>query len=350
MQRVIELCVKIPEIVLTHWFPDEQDALSFPLDKIKGTITLNLDPESVKVLDYEIDDDGEQYPISYGCNSVLVRIEGQMSESKTEREFLNEICELAVEYINRLLSFFRNEMGQYWINLLHIHKGGLSWFLTESGAKWVDESGTTKVTIGGITVPPGFEQADFFYRHVRESEIDEQEWKKIRDFIKRGESSDLAKRLIVNAEQHFADGDLRMATVEAIAAFEVGLPSFVQERLESKHIAFRKYISNRELYAYDYVVLLLPLTLQAGELDDWMMHHGRSRHPELFIHVHHSRKSADEAILDTCKKLNAVRNNIVHGGKKKVKKYYEPAREEVEQGIEAIRGLLDFIEYAKGDF
>jgi len=85
MQRTIELRVKIPEIVLTHWFPDKQDALSFPLDEIKGTITLNLDLESVKVLDYEVDDDGEQYPISYGCNSILVRIEGQMSEGRTER-------------------------------------------------------------------------------------------------------------------------------------------------------------------------------------------------------------------------------------------------------------------------
>jgi len=348
MQRIIELRVKIPEIVLTHWFPDEQDALSFPLEKIKGTITLNLDPELVKVLDCEIDDDGEQYPISYGCNSILVRIEGQMREGKTEREFLNEICRLAVEYVNRLLSFFRNEMGQYWINLLHIHKGGLSWFLRESDARWVDESGTTRVTIGGITVPPDLEQADLFYRRVMESEIDERKWEKICDFIERGESSDLAKSLIVNAEQHFTDGDLRMATVEAIAALEAGgLSSFVRERLANRDIKYSK-----KLYASDCIVLL-SLTLQAGELDDWMMHHGRSRHPQLFIRVHDG-KSADKVILGACKKLNAARNNVVHGErkgrKKKVKKYYEPAREEVEQGIEAIRGLLDFIEYAKGDF
>jgi hypothetical protein len=292
MQRIIELRVKIPEIVLTHWFPDKQDALSFPLDQIEGAITLNLDSGSVKVLDYEVDDDGEQYPVSYGCDSALVRIEGQMSESTTEREFLNMICRLAVEYVNRLLSFFRNEMGQYWINLLHIHEHGLSWFLRESDARWVDESGTTRATIGGITVPSDIEQADLFYRHVREmeSEIDERKWERIRDFIQRGGSSDLAKSLIVNAEQHFADGDLRMAAVEAIAALEVGLPCFVQERLENRHIAYREYIRSRKLYAYDYVVLLLPLTLQAGELDDWMMHQGRPRHPELFIRVHDSRK------------------------------------------------------------
>jgi hypothetical protein len=225
MQRIIELRVKIPEIVLTYWFPGEQDALSFPLDQVKGTITLNLDPESVKVLDYEVDD-------SYGCDSILVRIEGQMSEGRTEREFLDVVCKLAVEYVNRLLSFFRNEMGQYWINLLHIHEHGLSWFLGESDAKWVDESGTTRATIGGITVPPDMEQADLFryrYRRWRESEIDEREWQKIRDFIERGESSDLAKSMIVNAEQHLADGDLQMAIVEVQTAFEVFVHRLVKE-------------------------------------------------------------------------------------------------------------------------
>jgi hypothetical protein len=30
MQRIIELRVKIPEIVLTHWFPDEEDILANP--------------------------------------------------------------------------------------------------------------------------------------------------------------------------------------------------------------------------------------------------------------------------------------------------------------------------------
>jgi len=237
MQRTIELRVKIPEIVLTHWFPDKQDALSFPLDEIKGTITLNLDLESVKVLDYEVDDDGEQYPISYGCNLILVRIEGQMSEGRTEREFLGVVCKLAIEYVNRLLSFFRNEMGQYWINLLHIHEHGLSWFLRESDAKWVDESGTTRVTIGGITVPPDIEQADLFYyryRRWRESEIDEQKWEKVRDFIERGESSDLAKSLIVNAEQHLAYGDPRMAIVEAQTAFEVFVHRLVKEYYQKK--------------------------------------------------------------------------------------------------------------------
>jgi len=229
MQRIIELRVKIPEIVLTHWFPDEQDALSFPLDKIKGTITLNLDPKRVKVLDYEVED-------SYRCDSVLVRIEGRMSEGRTEREFLDVVCKLAVEYVNRLLSFFRNEMGQYWINLLHIHEHGLSWFLRESDAKWVDEIGTTRATIGGIMVPPGFEQADLFYRHVREmeSEIDERKWERIRDFIQRGGSSDLAKSLIVNAEQYLAYSDPRMAIVEVQTAFEVFVHRLVKEYYQKK--------------------------------------------------------------------------------------------------------------------
>jgi hypothetical protein len=229
MQRVIELRVKIPEIVLTHWFPDEQDALSFPIDRMNGTITLNLDPKRVKVLDYEVED-------SYRCDSVLVRIEGQMSEGRTEREFLDVVCKLAVEYVNRLLSFFRNEMGQYWINLLHIHEHGLSWFLRESDAKWVDEIGTTRATLGGIMVPPGFEQADLFYRHVREreSEIDERKWERIRDFIQRGGSSDLAKSLIVNAEQYLAYSDPRMAIVEVQTAFEVFVHRLVKEYYQKK--------------------------------------------------------------------------------------------------------------------
>ncbi len=335
MKRTLQLHLEIPKIALKAWVPGDQDDLIFPFEKgkLRGTVFLNLDPQCVAYDDLEFDGfdaDGKESFRPVGplvCSRVVMRVEGRSADHVTEEEFAEVAQQLTEEYLNRMLSYVRAELQQYWVDSTPIAKRKVNDFLRYARAKWIDELGeSTKayrgVGFGIMHLIPG---SDHFYDHC--VELDEIKWQDVRAYIRRKEDNyTLSKTLLANAKQHFERGQYRVAAVEALSALEVALFPFVRERCERRGIsrAKRKGMSV-------HLNELLPSVLDKDELNHWL-NRRMPGGPE-------GNGQKGEDIIGACIHLNKFRNKIVHEGKMP-----EAADiERIKQGIGAAERLLDFI-------
>lgn len=331
MKRSIELRLKITEIDLHHWMPTDQDAIVFPFQKgkLKGIVSLNLDPEAVKP-DYVVYGSGEQdWDVLPGsCNQVIVRIEAECDGEVSDREFLSAAQALTARYLNKMLSYVRIELGQYWISLTRISEWGLYYFLLQAQAKWMD--GHSEQVLDSWDIALATPPISDFYDHSLA--LDKTRWESISHFIQEESEHDLAKMLMANAKQHFEDGNYRMAAVEALTSLDVGLTPFVRKRCKERGISYTKYDkTSRRIFISDYLRVLLPLVLGKQELNTW-------------LRTNSEHGLTGQFILDECLQLNSVRNAIVHQGKIPEEKDIE----RIKRGIEASELLLSFVKEAGG--
>lgn len=341
MKRTLQLHLEIAKIALKGWVPGDQDDLTFPFEKgkLKGTVCLNLDRQGLDYddLDFDgLDADGKESFRPVGpavCSRVVIRVEGRSADHVTEEEFAEVAQQLTDEYLNRMLSYVRAELQQYWVNLTPIAKRKANDFLRHARAKWIDELGesTKAYRAVGIGIRPLIPGSDNFYDHC--VELDEIKWQDIRAYIRHKEDNyTLSKTLLANAKQHFERGQYRVAVVEALSALEVALFPFVKERCERRGISRTKLKDvDDKLTMSVHLKVLLSLVLDKDELDDWLNRRMPGA-PE-----GNGRKGED--MIGACIHLNKFRNKIVHEGR--MPEAHDIER--IKQGIAAAEGLLDFI-------
>lgn len=323
MRRTLRLQLEIPEIEmrdqfkgpLDPWMPTDQNALVFEVqaEKMRGTISLNVDPEGAHI-DWEWDGmEPEVLEYTESCNQLVVVIDAECDDAVTETEFIHFARELAHRYVNRMLSYIRVELGQYWVSSIPIARWDHWYFRLRTRATWLHGRNETPAMFAEITewpaVPPISEFDDGINaldRTVRDS---------IYHFIEEERDPDPQRELIANAKRHFANGDYRTAAVEAVAALEVALYGFTSKRCKERGIS-RKFKDVRgDLGAAAYLKLLLPLQISDEQL------------------------LCCRALIDRCDKLRRLRNDIVHEGK-------IPEGDDIENikdGIEAVESLLSFL-------
>lgn len=354
MKRVLKLQVKTAKIEmmdglgvpLDYWVPSQEHALTFELreEAFNGLISLYLDPEGVE-LEWDTHDWQTvlEYPVS--CTQIAVVIAAESEEDVTDRQFLAMAQRQTHTYVNGILSYVRVELGQYWVRSLPLSAMYLVSFLEETKAMWLDEDRQKPVLEGVDSWEETHALATDYYelQHSHEwyapfGPLTQDEWNQIHSRVLQQQHS-TEQELMGNAKHHFSTLEFRTAAVEAVAALELGLSSFVRERSKAKGVSHKKFGDvHRNFGVSAYLNVLLPLVLATGELDAWLnaqRWEGRHLHPPF-------RRLKDDldgdAMLSHCLKLSALRNKIVHEGRIPD----ESDVDKIEDGIEAAEWLLTF--------
>lgn len=352
MKRRVRFKLTTPHIELKSWKPASEDALTFSYkqDDIVGTVFVSLDDKAI-AWDGRSGylETGEPWEVvePIACSRIVVCVEGCYSdvesadtgtpsasttptsipgflgkpegEKPVDVKFLVVAHRLAIEYASRFIYYLKSELGQYWVDLGQVRDWGMWTFLTQTGARWIDDNGVESE----IKVPP--------FAHLAEEEdqpgavfqygarnLDESHWLDMQRSLERGALPEVATILLSDAKQCLANGDYRMASVEAISALESKLVRFVEQRCKERGISNQIWKDYGKGSIAAYLKFLLPLVLRQTELE-----------------------SVRDAI-ERCLRLNGVRNKVVHEGDDPISK-----KEVIEQGIEAVECMLGFVQAAE---
>ncbi|HUW95122.1 MAG TPA: hypothetical protein VMW58_05000 [Anaerolineae bacterium] len=360
MHKAVQLRLAVPEISLHYWMPGDEDDLTFEFRRgnITGSIYINLDPEAAEYDDL-MDTGGDWFRVPLSCSRVVVRVEAECNGETTDREFLEAAKERADKHLNDMLTYVRCELGQYWVGSMRISDWNLNYFLDRADACWIEGHDQTRVLEGinkAFALPPdrAFETPEIsdFYSTVS---LDRAKWDRIATFVREGKPyADLTRTFMANAKRYFDEGEYRMATVEAVTALDVLLPTFVRERLQERAIR----LPSARAPHIAWTLALLPLVLRDKELDDWLprlelvplgevakeIPADVESEPSLespaspWITAEHDLQGKD--VIDRCVSLNSLRNKIVHDGKVPQSKQ---DIDTIRSGIQAAELLVEFV-------
>jgi hypothetical protein len=285
------MAVTFNEAPLFHGFlPTETDPLRFRVDATMGAVVFSSDtpPANVSVRDI-------------GSKSLNIHVEDPVETALAEsifeyerggavelwgRAFLRRI----EEFLGRLVDYFRNVQGQYWLDrprIDHVFPDyALRWLQARVATKHgerelqVESSvyigGTLRVRAGGV--PLGDREG-------------------IEQFVSEGRRSAAWEEFDANARNEIEAGSYRTAVVESVTALEAAIkrlyPRILFARLGTNTISDRdveKLVENAGLRTVAAVFLKLQL-LQMG----W-----------------------DTARVESLLSAIALRNDLVHGGRRSV--------------------------------
>jgi len=330
-RRSIRFLLRITPVEVFDWFPAREEGLAFAFERegVTGSTTLTLDPEAV-----EWEPLGEENAPAMGyCARLLIEVEGECSETTTTAAFLAMAHELAVRHTNDFVSYVRNELGQYNVDPGPIVHWGISEFLSQSNAKWVD-NGEREVGIPLGGWPSGSEiltpRAGL---HGRKRSLSKLEWEEMRQTILRGYSPSPTRELLANALRFLDIGQYGLAAVVATTALETRLEDFVKRRCGERGISANTFQDmTKDLYVSAHLRLLFPLVLGRDELDKGI---AKIMREDLGLPY----QFTGEQILAWCRDLIRSRNRFVHQAER-------PQFDVVERGIDAVDLLLRFIQVA----
>jgi len=206
-----------------------------------------------------------------------------------------EILEIVLTRVNRLISYARDFKGQYWLlKYDNTAKHSLKYFQKFSGRGKFDNKEQFRFQPGAVDVV-----------HVsigsEEKYLTEEEWESVRKFVSSDGRTPLVGELLAGAEQLEGNGYGRSALTEAITALEVSIAEFGASENANKQLSsfycerlgiesLKKQIERMGLSGT--VNLLLPLIL-----------------PETILPTE---------IVKECQKAITLRQNVVHNGQRNV--------------------------------
>jgi len=323
MRRTLYLSVAVGDIFL--WLPPDHETitwtagpespLKFPFVEpgVRGVVSIHLDVGALGEYAHEVDKSHirvNDYPIS--CSRVNVTVEADSDRGSTQKVFLETAQRVTDRYVNRLLSYVRTELDQHWVVPVPIGEWDLAYFLFQARAMLLENGQPADMLSGDPAnhmMPPPLE-FDRPMVPLYATSRDE-----MCRFVQQRTTPSAETELIASAKQHFVNSEYGVAAVEAVSSLEVGLGTFVGNRLRRKS-AYRAYKDVRErIGVMTYLKVLLPLAATEQEL------------------------VACRPLIGDCAQLVTVRHRIAHAGAR-------PSDDDVRKirrGIKAVERILDVV-------
>jgi hypothetical protein len=239
-----------PGLIFYRWLPEENEALifeegdfgirlwfdttciddgfkPFPANDLAKWSNVTVTKVLVDVVARDIADDLVEFIFATANKSDL-------SKPKQHVEYQNlnaKVIGTAIEYVNRLISYFRNEKGQYWLeyyrylynhhvidarNKMPFHiEFNARVKLNYNGSEWAKWNAPY---IGALTI-----SGESFSRYMKP-----EEWPQVFDFVSSSRNPRAILEILTNAEYLAHTGSGRSAIVEAVSALEFAVNKFSQ--------------------------------------------------------------------------------------------------------------------------
>ncbi|MEX0701015.1 MAG: hypothetical protein WD069_02865, partial [Planctomycetales bacterium] len=201
-----------------------------------------------------------------------------------------------LHYVNRLISFARDDRGQFNLGDLSIDPANIIQHhmrfrvrIRIGDSPWVFWD---PPAMGGIVYAP----AHPFTRCIRKDD-----WPALRKYVKSPRRPPLVRELLAGAESLADRKHNRAALTEAITALEVAISNFA--RIPGPAAAFGPERAAR---------------LAHGPLQSYVKHLGLTGSVRYLFPLLFSEDSVPAAVLGACGEAIDVRNNIVHNGQRSV--------------------------------
>lgn len=210
----------------------------------------------------------------------------------------NLVIDHAIAYLNRLISYFRNEKGQYW---LEEYPPDPKFY----GSRNV-EFKTRFQLIGSSSQwyrwKPNLETSMVINALKNDSFLKREEWQNVIDYIQSTRRTSLTLELLANSEKLLEEGFDRSAIIEAVIALEVAVNSF------SKAPNFSD-LNNPDIYN----------RLNISSLKTQIKHLGYSGTVGFLLPILFSETILPSELIKTCNEAIEIRHSIVHTGQRKIK-------------------------------
>jgi len=211
-------------------------------------------------------------------------------------ELTKRIYNLVVAKVNRLIAYFRNEKGHFWLEEYPTTYERLGEFL---------EIWKTKVKIGSFG---WFNWHSFqgsyqiqFTPSVTDRWATKEEWEKVKNFVSSAARPPLVLELLSNAEALAAEKHRRSALIEATSALEVAINEF------------RRSVKAKGLFSS-----IMAERMGIENLSKQIEHMGVSGSINFLFPVIFSEEQLSKEILKACQEAIEQRNNVVHAGSRNV--------------------------------
>jgi hypothetical protein len=226
---------------------------------------------------------------------------GSESDIKLSSEYkqLGEtVLTITFKYLNRLVSYVRNEKGQYWLEQYGLNLDVMSSINVELKAQArIEKEGTdwfrwNPPAIDCITIEL---QDDARY-------VKQDEWREIIRFVGSQARPALVRELLSNADNLAGNGHRRSAIIEAVTALEVAVSEF------SKSAKFDEILEAKSAARID-----------TNAFASQVNHMGFSGTLRYLLPVLFREEVLPTSLLSTCYEAIAIRGNVVHEGQRDVK-------------------------------
>jgi hypothetical protein len=228
-----------------------------------------------------------------------------------------KVFSLLQDGVNRFLTFVRVEKGQFWLDSLEIDLDNISSHSTEFGARAQVDNGAWFRWKPSQTIPLRAEV------HIGQNPrfLTPSDWPEAQAFVSSERRPNLTRQLLASAEAFADTGNNRVALTEAVSALEVALNRFAASP-KPDHLLPETVRSRMRLTSLSNIQERLGLTASVSLLL-----------PMLFDQSTLSGES-----LDTCRDAIAERQNVVHGGQRRV------VSDKLQRYLREIRLLCDVLE------
>ena len=246
-------------------------------------------------------------------NKVLTKLKN----GEEDYDFAFKINCLMIDTINSFLYFVRNELGQYFVELIPNEQK--NWTLANF-SRWSAEYRIDTEQLWHEFRPARYNRLpieEIPQNVLKYSPIKKGHISSITSFICEGyNKSDMRKILAVNAKMHFKNGNYRMALVEAVILLESTIKYFLEKSIGKKYGQHK--ITQHEIESFWMDVGLCNMVLVG--LQWWF-----------------STQEIPDNILQAAVEAITTRNNVVHNVQRSV------SDQKVKKYLGAIFALCDFL-------
>jgi hypothetical protein len=333
-----------PGLIFNRWLPlKESDALIFTEDKfevklwfdtsciedgfkgvfaedeLSGWLNVTVSKVFADVMAADIHGDLADFIFASANKTDISNAE----MSQRFEELNAQVIKSAVKYVNRLVTYFRSEKGQYWLEDYRYLYDSYLWDarnntpfhvvfkakvkVRDSEAEWVKWNPQCR----GILMMPGDSEDKYVKR---------EEWADIYDFVHSSRRPTLIPELLTNAENLANNEHRRSAIIEAVTALEVAINSF------SKAPQWAE-IMNPTMTA----------RIDTGSFASQVEHLGFSATLRYLIPLLFNESTLPSDLINKCQDAVLIRHDVVHKGQRKIEKV------KLLQMIHAIRKTCDIL-------
>ncbi len=308
----------VPTVIFNRWLPvNEDDALVFAENDLQLKIWFDITCASgafpiaedelsrlVNVPTYRVfvDVTLKDMPDDLAA-FILAQPEEESASSNElgiEYERLGErLMETAIRYVNRLISYVRNEKGQYWLEQYVFDRENVSSHnvafeararIVAKGTDWFPWK-PTRTGVVRVSIRMGDDP-----RYLRR-----EEWQQIPDFLASKARPNLVLELLANAESLAATGHRRSALIEAVTALEIAVNRF------SESPRLNEVAGSGQVDRFD-----------IASLHSQVRHLGFSATVRYLLPLLLSEEALPKDLLSICWNAIATRANVVHQGQRDV--------------------------------
>lgn len=252
----LRIRVKIPlrcRIVFNKWVPRLDNPLHFTL-KEKVTCNLYISDENImkrnrqrikpktrKPLNLEeilqLDEiDVDEISIELRLENIENKVLIKLKNGEEDYDFAFKINYLIIDTVNSFLYFIRNELGQYFVELIPNYQK--NWPLLNF-SEWGAEYKIDKEDLWHVFRPAHCNRLPIEQMPanlIEYSSINKDHISHLTSFIRDYQSkSDMRKILLVNAKTHFANHNYRVALVEAVILLESTAIYFLEKSIGKRY-------------------------------------------------------------------------------------------------------------------